>query len=288
VSPGAAAQLGDCPASEAGPEKCVPDAFIASGGKFLLTACRSLSNFEGRCLSSCIPQVQKQASRLPKANCADGELCAPCYDPITGMDTSACKQGCDTGPKEPKQVFARCCNNIGICVPPELVPDAQKALLGKDTCAGATELCAPEKFANDSTFKPKSCYSFNPQHREGRCMAACIPQVQARSKQLLQENCDMGELCAPCYDPVKGGATGACTVNGDMPVDPDQGTFIKCEARDTICGMLCPGVDGRCVPDYLVEKSQRDLLLPNPTCKTGEVCAPCVNPLDSKATGACP
>ena len=152
----------------------------------------------GRRLSSCIPQVQEQASRLPKADCADGELCAPCYDPISGEDTSACRQGCDTGPKEPKKTFARCCNQIGICVPPTLVPPEQQTLLGKDTCAGANELCAPEKLAAPGMPRPKSCYSFEPQHREGRCMAACIPQVQARSKQLQQGTCDMGELCAPC------------------------------------------------------------------------------------------
>ena len=77
-------------------------------------------------------------------------------------------------------------------------------------------------------------------------------------------------------------------MNGDAPVDPDKGPFIKCGALNTICGMLCPPVDGRCVPEYLVEKAQRDLLLANPNCKMGEVCAPCVNPLDNMPTGACP
>jgi hypothetical protein len=288
VAPGAADQLGDCE-TDGAVEKCVPDAFIASGGKFLVKTCRSLIDAEGRCLSNCIPQIRDQASRLPKDVCADGELCAPCFDPTTSAPTGACTQGCDSGPVEDAKTFPKCCADQGSCVPSSLVPEAQRSLLGTDTCSGANELCAPNKLAAGQNARPASCRSFAPQNREGRCLAACIPQVADRAEQLRQETCDTGELCAPCFDPTNGAETGACTVNGDAPVDPNPGPFVTCPAMANILGICAPPADGRCVPPYLVAPDQAALLCPNTTeCQPTELCAPCVNPLDGLPTGACP
>jgi hypothetical protein len=272
---------------------CVPDFFIAAGGNFVPPTCRSLLDAEGRCLSMCIPQISSQVSLLPQSTCAATERCAPCYDPRTGMDTGACKQSCDTGPKEAGKSFPECCNALGRCVPNTLIPESERSQLGKDSCSGATELCAPKAQVIDPTSKPKSCTTFPPQNREGRCLPACLPSVSGRASQLRKEDCAEGELCAPCYDPVNGGSTGACGINGDMPAQPDPGAFVRCEAVATIILVVLP-VDvplgeGRCVPPYLA--GSQASILKQTTCLAGEVCAPCVNPLGDggpQPTGACP
>jgi hypothetical protein len=282
VPEGSRAQLAPC----ADPAQlCVPDFFIAAGGNFVPKTCKSLLDAEGRCLSMCIPQIAGQVSLLPKADCADTERCAPCYDPRTGMDTGACKQSCDTGPKDttPK-TFLECCNALGRCVPNTLVPESQRSQLGKDTCTGADDLCAPKAQVTDPMSKPKSCTTFTPQNREGRCLPACLPAVSGRAAQLRKEDCAEGELCAPCYDPVNGGSTGACGINGDMPAKPDPGPFVVCSASI----LVFPGVPGRCVPPHLVPPDQAMLLNPSTACQMGEVCAPCISPLDNMPTGACP
>jgi len=45
------------------------------------------------------------------------------------------RKGCDTGPKDPPKPFTKCCSGRGSCVAKDLVPAADVALLGKDTCA---------------------------------------------------------------------------------------------------------------------------------------------------------
>jgi hypothetical protein len=272
---------------------CAPDVFATSGLR--AETCESIDGAEGRCLPTCVPLVAEQGDRLPQSTCEANEKCAPCTDPLTGEDTTACSQNGDA-PTEPPYTFPQCCSGIGVCVPESLVPAEQQSLLGVDTCTGTDRLCAPETLAGSSDARPASCTGFGSQQREGRCMAACIPQVAERAEQLEQLTCATGELCAPCYDPVNGGSTGACEVNGDAPVEPDPGPFLECGARASILGIPFPPVEGRCVPTYLVDPAQAGLLAPSDvcvngdpcTCETGELCAPCVSPLDNLPTGACP
>jgi hypothetical protein len=123
-----------------------------------------------------------------------------------------------------------------------------------------------------------------------------VPSVQERAGQLRQETCASGELCAPCYDPVNGGSTGACEINGDQPNDPDPGPFVYCQSTNAILTFGCllpppqfpPPADGRCVPDYIALASSGGDLLCRVTCANGELCAPCNSPLDGSPTGACP
>ena len=83
--------------------KCVPDPFIATLGQFLAKECRSLIDAEGRCIPVLLPAVRSQVDRLPQADCAADERCAPCYDPLTGVATGACTAGCGPGPDEPAE-----------------------------------------------------------------------------------------------------------------------------------------------------------------------------------------
>jgi hypothetical protein len=125
VSKEALDQLADCNAND----KCIPNFILQRLGKFNAKVCTSLKGAEGRCLSVCIPEIAGQASFLPKADCADGELCAPCFDPRTGENSSACNQGCDRGPTQPPVTFAKCCGSQGSCVRPS--PARQGHLHGR-------------------------------------------------------------------------------------------------------------------------------------------------------------
>jgi hypothetical protein len=260
---------------------CAPKVFAGPGLR--AETCESIGGAEGRCLPECVPMVAARADQLPKDICEDGQLCAPCYDPISGEDTMACSQNGDS-PTQAPYTFPECCGGIGVCVPDSLVSEEQQELLGTDTCTGDGILCAPRALTEPGA-QPAPCRSFGSQDREGRCLAACIPQIADRADQLRQETCDAGELCAPCYDPVNGEDTGACRVNGDEPVDENPGRFPTCESTNLFCAE-CEPCDGRCVPDYIVPDDQAWLLLQK-TCADDELCAPCYSPIGGEPTGAC-
>lgn len=304
---------------------CAPDIFVAYANQYTPPTCKSVSGFEGRCLSTCIPQVAEQVTLLPQDICKASERCAPCYDPRTGADTKACRQGCDTGPKNPPQTFTKCCGDRGSCVPKSIVPASDVAQLGTDTCTGTDILCAPNTLS-DLTYKPPTCVSLA--GLEGRCLPDCLPAIQAEKDRLPKATCDTGDLCAPCYDPVTGKDTGACTINGDKPVNPPKtfdpccGTLGHCVpssilttdqqsllGKDTCknTGDLCaPDVfagqglkpdscralgsfdaEGRCVPACLPSIQAQASRLDQATCQTGFLCAPCYDPSTGASTGAC-
>ena len=82
-------QLAKCPD---GTSYCTPDDYIATQGKFQVKTCTSLEGAEGRCISTCIPQVSKQIDQLPKDVCMDSERCAPCYNPIDEIGRASCRE----------------------------------------------------------------------------------------------------------------------------------------------------------------------------------------------------
>ncbi len=87
-----AAQLAKC---DDGVKVCVPDPFLKTGGKFTPATCNSAGGAEGRCLNVVIPQVAAQAGLLPQDTCAASEKCTPCFSPLDGSDTGACRLSCD-------------------------------------------------------------------------------------------------------------------------------------------------------------------------------------------------
>jgi len=307
---------------EAENTKCVPIELASAAGRSLLTKCKSINGVEGRCTSTCVPQVAQQMSLLPKDVCTGSNLCAPCYDPRTGEDTLACRQGCDPGPTEGPKTFDKCCGDRGLCVPPELAA-AQAKNLDQDTCGTGT-LCAPTELT-DPTFKATTCDSID--GAEGRCISTCVGGAVAKQRDRLPTaGCGTDELCAPCYDPITGEDTGACTVNGDKPAKPAQ-TFARCcgesngqpvgvcvspelaggqamALRQEMCaeGKLCAPIakasdpafefqtcssilgEGVCVNACIPDQAQA-ALLSRGGCAQGELCAPC-NLLGSP-TGAC-
>lgn len=236
---------------------CVPLELASQAGRELLTKCRSLNDAEGRCISPCVPQVAQQAKLLPKDVCTGTDLCAPCFDPRTGEDTKACSQGCDKGPTEKAKPFDKCCSDRGLCVPPALAGDQAKNL-DKLTCTG-DNVCAPKELT-DPTIIPKTCNSID--GAEGRCLSTCIGGAVGKQKDRLPTTgCGQDEVCAPCYDPVTGDETGACSVNGDKPAKPKQ-VFARCCGTDV----------GVCVPPALA--GDQASILRAESCTGDHVCAP--------------
>jgi hypothetical protein len=309
--------LSDCNATQ----KCVPATLAAGAGRAILTKCTSLIGAEGRCTSTCVPQVALQATQLPRDVCQGADLCAPCYDPRTGAATGACEQGCDPGPSQPAKTFPECCSDRGFCVPPALAGD-QARNLDRKTCAEGN-VCAPKELT-DPTFKPKTCNSID--NSEGRCLSTCVAGAVAKqADRLPTQGCSANEVCAPCYDPVTGEDTGACTVNGDKPAKPayafprccgtgasaagvcvspdlagDQASILRQEncARQKLCAPvgkaqdpayrfpICYGAlgTGACVNSCILAPAQA-AILSQETCAQNELCAPCT--LLGTPTGAC-
>jgi len=192
---------------------CVPEKTIAAGGNYLPKTCVSIGKAEGRCINQNVPSVAKQKG-LPRDTCDENELCAPCYSPIDGKDTNACRSVSCDAPKEGVVLFKGCCSKNGTprgrCVPKALIPEATQGSLGTDgeTCTKNEELCAPNENL-DSTYVPPACrvnrlilpYT-------GVCISECIEPGFLKDMIIAKGNCSDGYECAPCKNPLDGKPTG--------------------------------------------------------------------------------
>lgn len=189
--------------------KCVPDLFIETLGNFLLEPCTSVLELEGRCISGCIPLVAESADYLEQGSCNAGELCAPCFDPLSGEPTGLCTLTCDAGPVEPAPAPApSCCSqDEGTCVPGHLVPPDQQGSLSQDKCPDSGQLCVPTEML-DPLFSATPCEPDILLQMlgidEGACLPACVDGV----KNIGAGSCPSGYKCAPCD--ALGQSTGAC------------------------------------------------------------------------------
>jgi hypothetical protein len=227
-------QLATCPGGY-----CAPDGIIATDGFYKPPSCTSLAGAEGRCLSTCLPQVASQPL-LPRSSCAANERCVPCFDPTNGdVDTKACEiSSCDepnqpavmlhcpwTGPPviDPNSLPGCCAGSH--CLPAAYVPPGQRGLLA--TCNRGAGYCTPDDIIRtDNNWVPSSCTSIA--GAEGRCLSTCLPEVSGQPL-LPQSSCAANERCVPCYDPTSSNPdlqTGACGLGCDFPHQP--ATHITC------------------------------------------------------------
>ena len=193
---------------------------------FTPKTCTSVGGAEGRCLSTCVALVGDQAELLPRDDCAEGELCAPCTDPRTGELTGACSVNGDAPTEEPVVFDSECCDGTGLCVPTEAVPAEFASLVPEDTCAtseGAGWVCAPKLKLEDLDNAFQQCTPLvlglppaDP-NEKGACVPQCIADAQIATNPLTalglaQSDCPMGWVCAPCNNPLEPGnpPTGAC------------------------------------------------------------------------------
>jgi hypothetical protein len=147
VPPAEAGMLATC-GSGATAGYCAPDSIIVGGGESVPASCTPFSGQgEGRCLSTCIPQIASQASQLQKVSCGNNELCAPCADPFSGASTGACTTACDK-PAQPVYTFPPCCvvsSPTATCVPTYEIPSSQASNLNQDVCPSSFK-CVPGEY----------------------------------------------------------------------------------------------------------------------------------------------
>lgn len=205
TDPAQAARLGTC---DDGVKLCVPDVFIATGGKFTPATCTSVNGNEGRCLSTVLPDVAAQASLLPRDTCAESERCTPCYDPITGTSTGACSLSCDLGPTQPAKPFAPCCDGRARCVPTASIPDAQEDQLSDQECEDTPgeDLCVPNELLANGPFPACTATSLILGSYTGVCLSDCL-DFGIQGLALARGSCQSGFECAPCTQ--NGEPTGA-------------------------------------------------------------------------------
>ncbi len=187
---------------------CVPDNMIETMGNFLLEPCDAVLGLEGRCVSSCIPQVAERADSLSQASCGEFELCVPCYDPLSGEDTGVCSMTCDVGPAEPPppELPSCCGDDSGTCIPKEVLPQEALDGLTSKTCE-SDSMCVPNVMI-DPTFEGEPCAPDIILQMLGIDDGACLPECLDAVSGIGRGSCPAGFKCAPCD--ALGESTGAC------------------------------------------------------------------------------
>jgi hypothetical protein len=163
--------------------------------------CESVDGAEGRCLSTCLGKLTLLPD-LPSQGCARDEVCAPCYDPITGVSTGACALHGDA-PTRPAHRFERCWDSdrevpAGVCVPPSMARARTADIFRRDTCArGRT--CVPTQELIDPNYQYPLCLGVG----LGVCMPSCLFDP-LNALVFTSLTCDRGAVCVPC-SPLIGG-----------------------------------------------------------------------------------
>lgn len=147
------------------------------------------------------------------------QVCVPCYSPIDGSDTGACRLKAGDAPTSasgtvfPGCLTARTDSTHGKCVP--ALPYTSRILSGvQQHGCPAGRLCMPESFVNDPWSCGASCTTNFPAPSDaGACIARFVIEDNAGAvvaASLSQSSCAAGELCTPCVNPLSGTVSGAC------------------------------------------------------------------------------
>jgi hypothetical protein len=271
---------------------CVPDPFITNPD-YVPPSCTAFNGTPGVCLSLCVPQVTQYMSILTQTTCAATELCAPCTNPLTNQPSGACSftppttcadggggSSSGAGPAGDGAAPPAACPHVG---PPVLNPDTlpacgtaggahclQAALVPSNlqaqlaTCTGG--YCVPDVFIESGgNFIPPTCASLD--GAEGRCLNDAIPQVASEASQLTQSTCAVFEKCVPCFSPIDGTKTGACSLSCDPGPTKPIVLFPSCCSEN--------GTDeGRCIPDEIVPSSEQKNLSQDSCTASTDSCVP--------------
>jgi hypothetical protein len=190
--------------------------------------------------------------------------------------------------------------SAGSCVKTSSISDPlRKAAYGHDTCAASTDAasdlkCAPTDAAladagSLGVYEKCTAKLGGTLSLEGRCLPKCFVAGMAAADNLAQETCMTKDfVCAPCYNPIDGSDTGACSQKaGDKPVDPKPAQFKTCGA------LKAGGTDlGICVPEGLVTDPVQKMALEMAfsgdagvadLCAAGDICAPSLKAKDIRA-----
>jgi hypothetical protein len=250
-----------------------------------LTACCESEDGDGHCLDGGrVPD----AIRPFVAGCAGGGYCIPDDMLITGgaVPPLACT------------AFGGAGVCLSVCIPQV---HANAGVLDADTCGGDA-LCVP--CVNPADGMPTgACDLIDLARCEGD--AGDTPDPAACDD---PATCAYDAGCPAVIDPsglVACGDDAHCVDAAAVAaVDPDVvAQLAPCTDPSQVCvpdpflrtgGKLVPatcdsiaGAEGRCLSTALPAIADRAGLLPQATCAASERCAPCFDPLDGAATGAC-
>jgi hypothetical protein len=211
VPASAAALLGSCPTG-----LCAPEKQLAAGGQYLPKTCAAVGGGEGRCTNVAIPAVAAQKAMLSRDTCDADELCAPCFNPLDGTDTGACRTVSCDAPKQPPKTFTGCCTSQGAtrakCVPTSIIPSAEQGNLDDDdgTCEEDEELCVPNEMLQPG-FKGPACSGSTllTGAYTGVCLSDCLHFGFLQSLGISRGSCPKSFKCAPCENPLTGAPTNA-------------------------------------------------------------------------------
>jgi hypothetical protein len=234
---------------------CTPDSIISTANNFVPSTCDPFpgSGTPGRCLSSCLPTVKKQAAggTLVQSTCATGEYCVPCADPFTGASTGACSLGCDK-PPTPPFTFPKCCSDgtslTGTCVPSAQVPASQQGSVNQSgngngsPCpnSAANYLCVPDEYlpAPYNSVPLQFCQATF-LNLCGTCVSECV--VNSSLGLLGSDDCAANHKCVPCS--LASGTPGCSSFCANGAV---CGNSCGCNADcASPCG-VCSGGSGAC------------------------------------------
>jgi hypothetical protein len=210
-----------------------------------------------------------------------------------GADPYACQAAKPRDPGGTVMANGDCCSTalgkVGTCMAlASVTGDADmKAALGHDSC-DKTLVCAPKAGALDAhpdagVYETCTAKLGTTAGYEGRCLPKCFVAGNPQAPLLAQESCASAEMvCAPCFNPIDGKPTGACTQKtGDHPATTAPKPYQACGAFD---GGTQGGI---CVPKVLVDASgnaSAGSLLQDDCANATDRCVPT---LKAKDTAAC-
>jgi len=174
---------------------------------------------EGRCLDRCFAPPEQGALFEAGHDCAvtagPSTVCIPCYDPFWGNVTPICT-GEGDAPGEPQPTRSPCGWYGGGLTRGRCVPGGVAGFLGftsdfvpQTTCADG-ELCVPQSKLGF----PTACF---PACAGNLGEGACVPDyviehvMPGRVEFVGRADCNRGDSCAPCNDPLSGDMTGFCS-----------------------------------------------------------------------------
>jgi hypothetical protein len=203
-------RLAECPGGY-----CVAEKIIVNKGNYVPKACKSLVEGEGRCTSLVFPDLAKQKDSLPRDVCDANERCAPCFDPVTGKETGACRSVSCDAPTTTAKVFPSCCSKNGVsrgrCVDKVTMPPEAAKGLAQRECAD-TAMCVPDEFLANTpaaSCRASALTGILFGAYDGVCLSDCIPRDFLGQIGTARGSCQDGFFCAPCKNPLDGKPTGA-------------------------------------------------------------------------------
>ncbi len=147
-------------------------------------------------------------------------------------------------------------------------PSQLSAAVAAQLATCPTGVCVPDVIiASNDQFIPATCTSLD--NAEGRCMNVAFTSVAAEQTLLPQGSCESYERCVPCYSPLDGTVTGACSQGCDPGPTMPMVVFQDCCTPN---GGSAPA--GKCVPASVVPSAEQPDLDTDGCSPAGSLCVP--------------